>query len=79
MGAAVAIRGSAWNKDIEALVADSAFATQRSVVDYNVRHVVRLPTTPFLVGSSWFSTLYHTSEADNVPHLTCTSPVPYAW
>jgi hypothetical protein len=41
-------------------------------VDYNVRHVVRLPTTPFLVGSSWFSTLYHTSEADNVPHLTCT-------
>ncbi len=45
MGAAIAIMGAARNNDVEALVADSAFATHWSVVDYNVRHVLPLIAT----------------------------------
>jgi fermentation-respiration switch protein FrsA (DUF1100 family) len=48
MGAAVAIMCSAWNTEVEALVADSAFATHRSAIDYHVRRVLHLPSVPFL-------------------------------
>ncbi|HLJ36240.1 MAG TPA: alpha/beta hydrolase [Ktedonobacteraceae bacterium] len=48
MGAAIAIMGAARNQEIEAVVADSAFATHWSVVDYNVRHVFPLISTLFV-------------------------------
>lgn len=46
MGAAVAIMSCARNNDVEALVVDSAFATHRSVVDYNFRHVFHFTSAP---------------------------------
>lgn len=48
MGAAVAIMCSTQTPEVAALVADSAFATHTGVVDYNVRQVLPIPTTPFL-------------------------------
>ena len=47
MGAAVAIMCSARLPEIEAIVADSAFATHTSVVDYNVRRALHMPSAPF--------------------------------
>ncbi len=46
MGAAVAIMGTARSSDVEALVADSPFASHSSVVDYNFRRVFRVPSAP---------------------------------
>ncbi len=48
MGAAIAIMGAARTSEIEAIIADSAFATHWSVVDYNVRHVIPLISTLFV-------------------------------
>ena len=47
MGAAIAIMCSARTPEIEAIVADSAFATHTSVVDFNVRHALHMPSAPF--------------------------------
>lgn len=47
MGAAIAIMCSARIPDIEVIVADSAFATHASVVDYNVRRALHMPSSPF--------------------------------
>jgi uncharacterized protein len=44
MGAAVAIMGTARSKDIEALIADSAFATHTGVVDFHFRRIFHLPS-----------------------------------
>lgn len=43
MGAAVTIMGAARTKEVEAVVADSAFATHKSVIDYAVRRTIHLP------------------------------------
>ncbi|GAC1356923.1 MAG: alpha/beta hydrolase [Ktedonobacteraceae bacterium] len=43
MGAAVSIMGCARTAEVEALVADSAFATHRRVVEYAVRRTLHLP------------------------------------
>lgn len=48
MGAAIALIGSARTPEIEAVVADSAFATHASAVSYNIRRTLRLPALPFL-------------------------------
>lgn len=48
MGAAVAIMCSAWQTEVEALVADSAFATHRGLIDFQLRHALHLPSLPFL-------------------------------
>ncbi len=47
MGAAIAIMCSAHLPEIEAIVADSPFATHASVVDYNVRRAFHMPSAPF--------------------------------
>jgi uncharacterized protein len=47
MGAAIAVMCSARNRDVKAIVADSAFATHTSVVDYNVRRALHMPSLPF--------------------------------
>lgn len=46
MGAAVAIMGTARSSDVEALVADSPFATHAGVIDYNFRRIFRVPSAP---------------------------------
>lgn len=48
MGAAIALIGSACTPEVEAVVADSAFATHASAVGYNIRRTLRLPAFPFL-------------------------------
>jgi uncharacterized protein len=45
MGAAVAIMATARSKEIEALIADSAFATHTGVIDFHFRRVFHLPST----------------------------------
>ncbi|GCE27505.1 alpha/beta hydrolase [Dictyobacter alpinus] len=47
MGAAVSIMGTARSPEIEALVADSAFATHRRVVEFAVRRTLHLPFVIF--------------------------------
>lgn len=47
MGAAVAIMCCSLMPDVEAIVADSPFATHTSVVDYNVRRALHMPSAPF--------------------------------
>jgi dipeptidyl aminopeptidase/acylaminoacyl peptidase len=47
MGAAIALMCSARVPEVEAIVADSAFATHTSVVDYNVRRALHMPSAPF--------------------------------
>ena len=48
MGASIAIICCARDNDIEVLVADSAFATHWSVVDYNFRRTIPVPSIPFV-------------------------------
>jgi fermentation-respiration switch protein FrsA (DUF1100 family) len=48
MGAAIALLCSADHPEIEAVVADSAFATHTSAVSYNLRRVLHVPAAPFL-------------------------------
>lgn len=48
MGASVALMCSAHCPDIEAIIADSGFATHWSVVDYNVRRARVWPSAPFV-------------------------------
>jgi len=48
MGAAIAILCGADHPEIDVIVADSAFATHRSAVSYNLRRALHVPATPFL-------------------------------
>jgi fermentation-respiration switch protein FrsA (DUF1100 family) len=47
MGAAVTIMGSARTLEVEAVIADSAFATHRRVIEYAVRRTTHLPFVLF--------------------------------
>ena len=47
MGASIAIMATARTLEIEALVADSGFATHRSAIEYSVRRTIHLPFAPF--------------------------------
>ncbi len=79
MGAAVAIMGSAWTSEIEALVADSAFATHRSAVDYKVRHVLYLPSAPFLWLADallWWRAGYHFRQVEPLREIGAIAPRP---
>lgn len=51
MGGAVAIMAAARDPRVGAVVADSAFASQRSLVAYQVRRAVRMPATPVVVAT----------------------------
>lgn len=48
MGAAVAIMCSSHSSDIEAIIADSSFATHTRVIDYQVRRRLHIPAAPFV-------------------------------
>lgn len=79
MGAAIAIMCSAQSNDVEVLVCDSAFATHRSVVDYNVRRVLHIFSAPFV----WFVDLlmgwragYHFSQVEPIREIGRIAPRP---
>ena len=79
MGAAVAIMGTARSSDVEALVADSPFASHSSVVDYNFRRVFRVPSAPV----SWMADNlmgwragYHFHQVEPLRDISKISPRP---
>lgn len=54
MGAALAILAAAGRPEIQAVVADSPFATHADVVSHNIARTIRLPGQPFLVTADYF-------------------------
>lgn len=79
MGAAVAIMCSACNNDIEALVADSAFATHKSAVDYNFHHALRMPSAPFMWLADyllWWRAGYRFRQVEPLRDISDISPRP---
>jgi fermentation-respiration switch protein FrsA (DUF1100 family) len=80
MGAAVAIMCSAWDTEVEALVADSAFATHRSVIDYHLRRMLHLPSLPFLWLADallWRRAGYHFRQVEPLRDIAAISPRPF--
>ena len=79
MGAAVAIMCSAWQTEVEALVADSAFATHRGVIDYHLRRALHLPSAPFLWLADallWWRAGYHFRQVEPLRDIAAISPRP---
>jgi len=79
MGAAVAIMCSAHTSEIEALVLDSAFASNRSVVDYNLHRAFPVPSTPFVWAADslmgWLAG-YHFNQVEPLRDISYISPRP---
>src|SRR5260370_6979178 len=79
MGAAVAIMSCARNTDVEALVLDSSFATHRSAVDYNFRHIFHLPSAPFVWIADyllWWRAGYRFSQVEPLRDIARIAPPP---
>ncbi len=79
MGAAVAIMCSAWNQEIAAIVADSAFATHKGVIDYNFRRLLHLPSAPFLWLADyllWWRAGYHFRQVEPLRDIGNIAPRP---
>ncbi len=79
MGAAVAIMGCARSEDIEALVADSPFATHWSAVEYNFRHFFPLPSAPFIWAADrllWWRAGYHFNQVEPLRDIARIAPRP---
>ncbi len=79
MGASIAIMCSAHCEDIEAVVADSAFATHWSVVDYNVRRAYVRPSAPFVWTADqlmWWRAGYHFKQVEPLREIGLLSPRP---
>ncbi len=79
MGAAVTIMCSAHTPDIQAIVADSSFATHSSVVDYNVRRALHMPSAPF----AWLTDYvlgwragYHFRQVEPLRDIASLAPRP---
>jgi fermentation-respiration switch protein FrsA (DUF1100 family) len=79
MGAAVAIMAVARSKEVEAVVADSAFATHKSAVAYAVRRTLHVPfiifdwTTDFLL---WLRAGYHFHQVEPLRDIGRIAPRP---
>ena len=79
MGAAIAIMAAARNSDVEAVIADSAFATHWSVVDYNVRHVFPLISTLFVWLADylmWLRAGYRFRQVEPIRDIGSIAPRP---
>ncbi len=79
MGASVAIMCSARSNDVEALVADSAFASHWSVVDYNVHRVLRIPPALFMWVADylmWWRAGYRFRQVEPVRDIERLAPRP---
>jgi uncharacterized protein len=79
MGAAVSIMGCARTTEVEALVADSAFATHRSVIDYAVRRQLHLPFALFdwiTDGILWLRAGYRLHQVEPLRDIGRLAPRP---
>ncbi len=79
MGAAIAIMAAARNEDVEAIVADSSFATQWSAVDYNFRRAVRVPSAPFTWVADYllgWRAGYHFNQVEPLRDIARLAPRP---
>jgi len=79
MGASVAIMCSAHCDDVEAIVADSAFATHASAVDYNFRRAVHIPFAPFIWMADyllWVRAGYHFYQVEPLREIGLIAPRP---
>lgn len=79
MGAAVAIMATARSKDVEALVADSAFATHSSVVDFHFRRVFHLPSiiVAWMADNLlWWRAGYHFNQVEPLRDIAKIAPRP---
>lgn len=79
MGAAVAIMGTARSKDVEALIADSAFATHTGVIDYQFRRVFHLPsiTVSWMADNLlWWRAGYHFNQVEPLRDIAKIAPRP---
>lgn len=79
MGAAVSIMGCARTTEVEALVADSGFATHRSVVDYAVRRTLHLPFVLFDWVTDvilWLRAGYHFNQVEPLRDIGRIAPRP---
>ncbi len=79
MGAAVSIMGCARTTEVEALVADSGFATHRSVVDYAVRRTLHLPFILFDWVTDiilWLRAGYHFNQVEPLRDIGRIAPRP---
>ncbi len=79
MGAAVSIIGCARAPEIEALVADSAFATHRRVIEYAVRRTLHLPFILFEWVTDallWLRAGYHFHQVEPLRDIARIAPRP---
>jgi len=79
MGAAVAIMATARSSDVEALVADSAFATHAGVIDYQFRRIFRLSSPPVYWMTDnllWLRAGYHFRQVEPLREIANISPRP---
>ncbi|GCF11355.1 alpha/beta hydrolase [Dictyobacter arantiisoli] len=79
MGAAVSIMGTARSPEIQALVADSAFATHRSVVEYAVSRTLHLPFVIFDWATDlilWWRAGYHFNQVEPLRDIGRITPRP---
>ena len=79
MGAAVAIMCSARDSSIEALVADSSFATHWSAMDYNIRRAIRMPPVLFVWLADnlmWWRAKYHFDQVKPLRDIGQFAPRP---
>jgi fermentation-respiration switch protein FrsA (DUF1100 family) len=79
MGASVAIMSCARTQSVEAVVSDSAFATHRSAVSYNVRRATHLPFILFEKITDlllWLRAGYHFSQVEPLRDITRLAPRP---
>ncbi len=79
MGAAVAIMAMARSKDVEALISDSAFASNARVVDFQFRRIFHLPS--FLVtwmadNLLWWRAGYHFNQVEPLHDIAKIAPRP---
>lgn len=79
MGAAVAIMASARTKEIEAIIADSPFATHKSAVEYAVKRTLHLPfiifdwTTDLVL---WLRAGYRFNQVEPLRDIARIAPRP---
>ncbi|MBV9020671.1 MAG: alpha/beta hydrolase [Ktedonobacteraceae bacterium] len=79
MGASVSIMGCAKTSEVEALVADSAFATHRSAVAYAVRRTLHLPYILFDWVTDmvlWWRAGYHFRQVEPLRDIRRITPRP---
>jgi fermentation-respiration switch protein FrsA (DUF1100 family) len=79
MGGSVAIMAAARSSEIEALVADSAFATHKSAVEYAVRRTLHMPFAIFDWATDlllWLRAGYHFHQVEPLRDINRIAPRP---